>query len=285
MNSVVVIPAWRRPEMLILAIRRIMLAGGWKENRYHLSFDKEPDEENWETFGDFERGGAFCPGFSSSVSVAMERRGIGNSDNILTGLARGLWLAEHCGVEVLHLIEEDVWVGADYFSSAEKIHQQFKPWALSLCRNQFRTYEPKQDPALVYLCQDYQSLGVSFPLDSVREILVHNVPEYFEDMAGYLKMMFPNSRYRSLFPEQDGLIARIIEKNNYEVFYSNVPRAYHAGFYSYHRAGREPEGTLEEKIAQLENMSEPEMNERSVYKDIRQIDLNKDYKVQEFYLE
>jgi hypothetical protein len=284
MSAVVVIPAWHRPEMLAICLKKIMAADGWEKNRYHLSFDGGMDEQNWHVFGDWEFGGALCPGFASSAWVEMGRRGNGNSGNILRGLETGLKLAEELGAEQVHLLEEDVWIGRDYFRTHELLQRQYQPWAVSLCKNQHLRIDRKQDPSLCYKSRDYQSLGVSFPLDSVREILLHNTDEYFRDMPGYIRAMFPNSKYGGLFTEQDGLIARIIEKNNYDMVYSNLPRAFHAGFYSYHRSGIEPEGTLEEKIACLENMPEEEMNRRSNYKDIRFADLN-GFNVNEFILD
>ena len=281
MNSVVVIPAYNRPEMLATCLRRVEQASDYKNQCYNFVFDAGFDERNTDiVFSHWKNG---LPLYSPGPAINPVR-GQGNSANILMGLAYGLSAAEEIGADIVHLLEEDVWVAKDYFDAAERIHKQFKPWALSLCRNQHRSYEPIPDKSLIYFDNMYQSIGVSFPLDTVREILVHNTDEYLYDMSGYLRNQFPHSRFGGLFPEQDGLIQRIIEKNKYEVAYANIPRAFHAGFYSYHRAGEEPEGTLEEKIAQLEAMSEEEMNRRSVYKDIRFCNMN-GYDVKEFYLE
>jgi hypothetical protein len=46
------------------------------------------------------------------------------------------------------------------------------------------------------------------------------------------------------------LIRRIIQQNNYQVIYPDVPRAFHAGYYGKSR-GQKPKGTLEERIKQV----------------------------------
>lgn len=277
MSAVVVIPAWRRPEFLALCLRRILAADGCEENLYLIHTDADSDYQNWVVF-DRE-----VPAGSKQFFIAFRtnRGSDGNTENVLAALNCGLQMAEEFGASTIHLLEEDVWIARDYFSCAARLHEQFRPWALSLCRNQHQKIQPREDPKLVYKSRDYQSIGVSFPLDSVREILVHNTDDYFRDMTGYLRAMFPNSKYGGLFPEQDGLIARIIEKNQYDVLYANAPRAMHAGYYSYHRTGKEPTGTLQEKIAQLETMTEQEMNDRATYKDIKMIDFD-GYTVDEF---
>lgn len=278
MKSVVVIPAWCRPEMLAITLKHLRKAQGYIDFPYIIQLDEGFDPDNVSIVAT-NRGL-----LSYRIGLPKTKKGTGNSFNVFTALERGLILAEQVQADFVHLIEEDIWVHQNYFSFSEKVHQQFNPWAVSACRNQHLRIQPPQNPTTVYTSRDYQSLAVSFPLSSVREILVHNCDEYFQDMTGYLSAMFPASRFGKMYEEQDGLIARIIEKNNYSVLYPNVPRAFHAGYYSYHREGVRPVGSLSEKILQLESMSEEEMNSRSVYKDIRFMD-NTHYEVDKFSID
>lgn len=279
MNSVVVVPVFNRPELLAIALKRLMLASSGSETGFLFQADLGADSY---------RNSAVIESYGpASYDTRVASRACdGNTLNILEGLKHGLEWAENVGASWVHLLEDDIWVARDYFDAAEKIHRKFHPWAVSLCRNQHRSFDPPPDASAVYRSSDYQSLAVSFPLDSVREILTHNTSEYFDDMPGYLRTMFPRSRFGSLFTEQDGLCTRLVEKNGYDVFYVNVPRAFHAGYYSpgYHRAGRQPEGTLDERIAQLESMTEADMNERSTYRDIKFADLD-GFQVEEFFEE
>ena len=261
-TAVVIIPVWRRPEMLAICLKRIKEAKDWNLNYYLFTFDEGAEtSDNLKVIRDSKLP-YYC-------LYHQQRMCEGNSYNILDGLEFALDTASRSNSDIIHLLEEDIWIAKDYFQFHRQVHDRFDPWVVSACRNQHMYPDPPVKPNLVYSSIDYQSLGISFAIDAVQEIIVHNTPDYYNNMTGYIRTMFPNSRYGSLFPEQDGLIQRIMEKHNYETMYPYAPRAFHAGFYSYHRSGKEPTGTLKEKIDYLEKITEAEMNNNSSYKDIR----------------
>ena len=69
------------------------------------------------------------------------------------------------------------------------------------------------------------------------------------------------------FTEQDGLIERVMLKSGRKVAFPFVSRAYHAGFYGYHRdVPLRPNGFLEAKIQGLRKLlSDPEVYASPTY--------------------
>lgn len=270
-RGVVMIPAFDRPEFLALTLEYIQKADHAKEYTYHIQLDKDYDEACLDILQKF--------GVWYTIDVNDEKLGCGNSHNILSGLNTAYIRATILDIDTIHLIEEDVWVAKDYFLYHEMAHEQFSPLIVSACINQHLATRPHEISDGVYKAKQYQSLGVSFRRDFVAEILLHDCNEYYNNLEKYCQTMFPNSKFGSLFAEQDGLIWRILEAKNESMIYPCIPRAYHAGYYSYHRMGEEPIGTLKEKIEQLRSMSDSEMNNKSFYKDIRSCDLDSDRSV------
>jgi hypothetical protein len=197
----------------------------------------------------------------------------GNSLNVLDGFTR----AVKAGADRIHLIEEDIFICEGYFD----FHTQ--AWALdptaffvTACYNQ---NDPNRvrggDRALVMRYKAYQSLGVSLSRASAKKVLVHAVPDYFGNMEKYLREKLPGYDWGT---EQDGLIQRIIAKENGYGIYPQVPRAFHAGFHGYNRTGNglSPNLTIEQRAAMLLTMTEEEMNIRASniqYKDIERCQL------------
>jgi hypothetical protein len=97
---------------------------------------------------------------------------------------------------------------------------------------------------------DYCSLGVAMKRSVIEQLIApHVCRAYFERPADYCQRNFPSSRVGARFIEQDGLIRRVqeAEGGRRPIAYPCRPRAYHAGFFGYHRAGGLA-GDLEERI-------------------------------------
>ena len=73
---------------------------------------------------------------------------------------------------------------------------------------------------------------------------------YFRRPKRYLRRHFPHSAVSLAFVEQDGLIRRIQEGSGRPLVYPCLPRAYHAGYYGYNRAGG-VEGCLADKVRRI----------------------------------
>lgn len=276
MNGIVVIPVHTRPEFLQVTLDFVEKADHADQYHYLFQCDAGFSVENIGIIDKFS--------LPHTTNTCFHKRTVGgNTENILRGLLVALLYTVEHPEYIVHVLEEDIWVGRDYFTFHEAMHKQFAPEAVSACANQFLSVRPPNEPSSVYASRDYQSLGVSFKDKLLQRILVHARPSYWDKPHQYLNTLFPDSKFGHLFVEQDGLISRIIEDKNYKVIYPYTPRAYHAGYYSYHRIGEPPIGTLEEKINHLRNMTDTEMNNRSQYKDIKSCFLG-GYDVTEFTL-
>jgi hypothetical protein len=192
----------------------------------------------------------------------------GNSYNVLTGMRDCLTFKP----DLLHVVEEDIFVAATYFSFHEDMHRAVPDaFAVSACRNQ-----NAMDDGAAYTHPSYQSLGVSLRPKAVELVLEHAVPAYFRNMVGYCTRTFPSSAIPAPFAEQDGLVNRVREGVGGVTVYTARPRAYHAGFYGYNRQGRPLSGgSLVERAERLLAMSSGELNAHAVsHKDHETVDLN-----------
>lgn len=273
MSEIVLVPAWRRPEFLWAALTRIWAARDHDDIAVRVVIDRNfyPDVE-WAAnrFNERVAGGAI------DVVIRDKHRYHGNSYNVLESY-REATLEGH---ELVHLVEEDILVGYDYFDLHRRAHELVPDaFCVSACRNQQfdLRHNPPQDEGAVYKHMSYQSIGVSFRSDFLASLLADVGSEYYSNMVAYCQKMFPASRILAGHAEQDGLLHRKQEALGRPTVYAAVPRAYHAGFVGYHRRGVMMAGSIEERAKAILSMSAQEMNERATsYKDHTPIDLDAD---------
>lgn len=271
----VVVPAWRKPDFLAAALHRLALAeDSCTENvGYVISVDRHPDPDVLEVAWQFRDDRA--PGLVVVKKRVHEYHG--NSFNVLHGLMDALKMP---GATRIHLVEDDIFVGIDYFDYHRAAHDLVpEAFAVSACRNQNDTAVGEQSGGESQLrCHaSYQSLGVSFQRKILYRLASYAQDGYFRDPIGFCRAIFPDSRIPAPHAEQDGLLNRIRESHGLKTVYPDVPRAYHAGFVGYHRSG-DPltEGTAHERGMQLLAMDADELNRRAEgpWKDHETIDLD-----------
>ncbi|GAA4082774.1 glycosyltransferase [Actinomadura miaoliensis] len=252
--EIVIVPAWRRPDFLVATLRRLALADD-DQLVYWVCLDRGHDPELEPVVEAF----AATVG-RSRVQIRRRFHGYaGNSYNVLESYR------EACAWEprLVHLIEEDVLVGRDYFAFHRRAHALVPDaFCVSACRNQQLPLgtDPPADDGAVYRHVSYQSLGVSFRPDRLSPVLTHAGPGYFADPVGYCRSVFPGSRIPASNAEQDGLLHRVLEADGMATVYPAVPRAYHAGFVGYHRRGRPVSGSLEQRAEQILTMDAQQLN-------------------------
>lgn len=196
----------------------------------------------------------------------------GNSYNVISGIKDCLKL----GGDLLHIVEEDIFVARGYFRYHEAMHNAAPTaFAVSACRNQ-NQIKPVSEAA--YLHPSYQSLGVSLRADVAEKITPHDTPLYYGNMVGYCAKVFTGSIIPPGHAEQDGLINRIREAGCGRTVYTTRPRAFHAGFHGYNRPGTQlTEGTVMQRAARILAMTSEEMNALAgELKDHEVIDLEED---------
>jgi hypothetical protein len=277
MPNLVLIPCWRRADFLAVTLAHIRNANRAAEYRYIFLVDRGYSGEVRQVIRSFP--------LRYEVQFAPQHPYEGNSFNVLEGYRRAVETSAKRGSRLIYLIEEDVWIGKDFFDFHEAVQSQFDPFCVSAVRSQNDATGREQDPAAVYYHAAFQSLGLSWKIDRLREVTKHARPEYYSDMWGYVQDLACGSAEARHYPEQDGLINQLVDLNGLRCMYPFVPRAFHAGFVGYNRPGRPLEGPLKQRAASLIAMSADEMNDRaSKYKDISPINLTVDHRVTRFVL-
>lgn len=263
MRHHVIIPAWRRPEFLWACLHRLRLADRPGVS-YAITLDRMHSVPVATIAQEFRRQ-------LGRHRVGINRRGShpwrGNSYNVLEAYREALAVRD---AELIHLVEEDIFVGADYFDYHEQAHALAPVFAVSACRNQNEGIHPAHDPVSAYRHASYQSLGVSFRPDTIRHAVNHAGVDYYRDPGRYCREVFPASVIPPGHCEQDGLINRVREATGGSTIYPCTPRAYHAGFYGYNRRGGwgQERGSAAQLGRTLLAMSADELNTRARhYKD------------------
>jgi hypothetical protein len=257
--EIVIIPAWRRPDFLYACLERLRLADDGQQE-YWVSLDRGFDYTCEEVVLDFQQafdGRLFYQNRSHSFH--------GNSYNVLMSYKD----ACETDASLIHLVEEDIFVGSDYFQFHRKAHELCPDvFAVSACRNQNHPFPVERQPEafedVVYTHRSYQSLAVSFKPQQLARILPHVQSRYFSDMVGYCTRTFPQSKLQAAWSEQDGLLHRTVERDQLETAYGAVPRAYHAGFVGYNRQGKELAGDFESRAEKLLRMDSAALNARAI---------------------
>jgi hypothetical protein len=281
MKNIVLIPAWRRADFLTVCTERILAANGADKNVYVFCLDRTYSTEVDHVARTFP--------LEKVIRYTPNHRFNGNSFNVLEGYKLCSTLAVKHLARLVYLIEEDIFVGKDFFDWHERVSDQHEAFCYSAVRNQnderMTSGELGKDPSHVYRHGKYQSLGVSWRPKYLSEVIKHAKIEYYSANERYLTRTFPKSAFGSMWSEQDGLINRIMEAGEHTAIYPTVPRAYHAGFIGYNRKGSQLPGRLEERASLLRSMTGEEMNAKAeVYKDITPIDTTIDYGVTEYQL-
>lgn len=271
------IPCWRRDDFLSVTLEHIKNANRSDEYCYVFLVDRGHTQDVLNVVDNFP----LC----KEVRKTPPHRYRGNSYNILEGYKFAVDVARDCESSLVYLIEEDIWIGKDFFDFHETVQGQYDPFCLSAVRCQNDATQYPQEPESVYYHSTFQSLGISWKLDRLREVVKHARPEYYRSMNSYIRSLNPTSEYGMMWTEQDGLINRLVEMSDTKCMYPYIGRAYHAGFVGYNRPGEALVGSLSERIEKLKSMSKEEMNSHArVYKDIAPVDLETDYMVSEYKL-
>ena len=241
MNEIVIVPSYKREELLWLCLEAIR---------------REDANIRIVVFSDRGAGSGELSecvlNWVARLIIRPNHAHYGNSYNLLEACR---WatreLEEEFPPQIIHLIEDDTIIHKGYFAWArEKL--RFAPF-------------PGYGPVYAAVCGRmgsshisnwYESPCASWNADCLRQALTHVIPEYFgrtrEEMQTVLDTkMFPNSRYKRGGAEQDGFFLRCIEAHGWKTLFPPKPLASHVGWWGYNcpplRKG--PAGTFEERIA------------------------------------
>jgi hypothetical protein len=251
MKDICIVTAYERPEMLHECLNRIKIAAGqigiqtWVciDQRVGHTYNREVARVAAEYQDD---------GMDVVIKICAPHQYSGNSYNTLEALKD----AYQTGASFTFLVEDDVMVASDFFHWSYTVHALANFFASVAVKCTRRVVSTNSGPELVWVSgSDYASLAVCFPNNSLSYIVPHARHEYYSDMNGYVNKEFKNSRFSGEFAEQDGLIIRIMGYWNGLTAWPYVPRAFHAGYYGYHRLdSAKPMGDLEERIKDFKDI-------------------------------
>jgi hypothetical protein len=229
MLGTVTIPCFDRPAFLKICIEHILRADKADEFQFIFCLDYGFDVRNMDIIKEF-------PLRKATNFIEYKVMGWGKqSNNVLTGLCK----AANLGLPIYY-IEDDIMIGKDFFTFGSELIQQ-EPGILAaiLSKNNWGDRNKCDDVngySIIDQTNNFQCLGTIYNPDMfLKWVAPHHIPEYIYRQPQYVKDNFPGSPLDLNYVEQDGLIRRIVEKNNLKLAYSCVPRCFHAGFYGYNR--------------------------------------------------
>jgi hypothetical protein len=242
--NVVLIPTWRRPEMLWHCLQNIKRAHGANKHLYLFRLDVGYDKETLQVIDEFPLNKLVSYAKNTPYGITKQ------SHNLLEGYRMACERTD----DLVYLIEEDIFVAQDFFTWHEAVMAQWIPGTLFCsiaAANHNRTLNVTGSDREYYSTTlDYCSWGVCWHHQALRGyVLKHAAKPYYVNPRGYMIDHFPKSRIGLAYVEQDGLIRRIQEDLGMDrpIVYPFQPRAYHAGVYGYNRGGGIT-GSLQDRI-------------------------------------
>lgn len=255
--DLVIVPLWRRAGFAEACLRRLARAmdGGV---RIMVSVDCGHDED---TLTVAKRFAHEHPG--RAVLTVREIDYPSGSYNVFSAMTEALeWTGPD---DLIHVLEEDILVGADYFTYHRTAHT-LAPTAYSVsgCENIFLPDDWKlpQRADAVYLSGAFQVWGSSYRPSRVEKILRRLRPTYFPAMWDATVEEFGEENTRRTGPLYDGIMANDMAQQGLHVAFPFAPRAYHAGFEGLSYGDMALTGTAEEQADQILTMNGEELAAR-----------------------
>ncbi len=252
MSDIVIIPTFDRPEYLWACLENIYknVRGALSAKLYYICEDIHADKpknftteiEMLATIREWQR--KF--GFAFSYNVTPPHTTYGNNYNVLSALQRA---AMFCGqLDKVYLIEDDVLITPDFFEWNDMVFDQYNVRIACAGRlNRSMNFHINGPDAMDESIKDvnavkrvlgaYNSWATCFSREAMRMFTSLNT-DFSEFRPGF---------------EQDIWIQNILSREKISTIWPYVPRAYHMGWYSYHRnTGMQFNGTLEQKVKALQ---------------------------------
>lgn len=251
MKEVVLIPCFNRPEFLWHCLNRISQAYEAETKDYIFLVDNGAHSHIYRIIELFQ-----FP-YNIVKPKVIGNRTMKQSFNLINGYK----IASDLGYDIIHMIEEDVFISTDYFQFHRLAHQSHPDNFCVIATENHNSFIERPESINHYYFgseNDYQSLGVSFPRQIIQDLIIpHHTNAYYSNPGKYCAEKFPNSPIGSFYTEQDGLIRRIKGNNKSRmVVFANVPRAFHAGYYGKNRNTRiRREVELFDKIEQVKRIA------------------------------
>src|ERR1700690_484205 len=253
MREIVLLPTYRRPEMLFYCLTLI------RHFEPKIQIAVFPDRG---TRGEKEFQNVMdC--FDREITVDMqvpEHDYYGNSMNTMEAFR---W-AFNSGFDRIFYVEDDVMIHADFFKWHRQIHEEYSE-DMNLFASMawvFNHYAPITQDVLIQPW--YYSVGTCFARKKLELIVQHATPRYYKDTPGYIDKVFHGSALNSPMNishyEQDGLIQRVLDLDKSQTITSGMARCTHLGAFGYNKGWEKRSDffgeakTFEERVARISKL-------------------------------
>jgi hypothetical protein len=248
-NDVVIIPTYDRPEYLWVCLEHLSKAHGIQNKKLWVCEDNHEGVEKHfttqiEMLATIREAERLFGRDNVLYSGRPPHRYYGNSHNVMASFIDAYACTPSAFV---YLVEDDAMVLPDFFEWHEQAQTKFQPFVTCAGRiNRSLNFpmngpeaidETVKDPtACVRSSKAYMSWSTCFSRESLKRLLLDR-PDDADWKPGW---------------EQDLYIQDFLKNSKSTSVWPFVPRAYHMGWYSYHRtAGMKFNGTLEDKVSAL----------------------------------
>lgn len=252
MNEIVLIPTYKRPEMLFYCMTLIRAF----EPTMPIAIFPDRGTVNDKEFTDLLS--SFDPGITFPMFVP-EHDYYGNTFNVMEAFR---W-AYNSQFGRIYYIEDDVMVHPDFFSWHREMHKEFDQEGIFAVMGWvFNHHAPITNDILFQPW--YYSIGTSFTREKLGLVVQHATPRYYEDMPNYVDAAFKksplNSPVKIQHYEQDGLIQRVMDIDRSQTVANGIARCTHLGLYGYNRGWEKgidffgEAQTFQERMARLSKL-------------------------------
>lgn len=241
--NIVIMPGHSRPEYFKVWTELVKKANGASNLFYLFCLDSGYDPKYMDLIYEFPYECAYIE-MPEAKGLSLGKQ----SRNVLNGMIAA---AQHTD-ELVYYVEEDVFIGVDFFRWHEEVHKREKDIFCSIgTKSNNYTYKTDGFTSHYFLSHevDYQALGNCFKKEVILDLIYpHFNDSYLTNPTAYCLKHFPNSIIGRIWTEQDGLIRRILEQKKMPVAFPSVPFAFHSGFYGYNRQPELMRKSYEEKL-------------------------------------
>lgn len=254
--DLVCVPTFARPEYLQLCLEQLLEADGGREKHVLVAIDRHQRDTNDQKNRNVESlhvAEQFRYEFANLEVILREPHGyIGNPYNFLELYKT----AFHSDARFVYLVEDDVLVGKDFFTWHERVNERqdyFCTVGWHCIRNP-QAISFGAPESYIETQNDFSSIGVCWKREGLAPLVQHALPDYYRDIAGYLRRAFPNEEVKhGVWTEQAGLVMRLLLSTpNATVAWPVRARCAHVGINGYHRArGHAFTGSLKERVEAL----------------------------------
>jgi hypothetical protein len=238
------VPTYKRNEFLYCALASIREQDG----KIKIFVFSDRGEDNHELR-------AVCDHFNAYLKVVPCHNYYGNSYCVMEAFR---WAYDH-GYELIHYSEDDVIQHPDCLAWHRTTHEMFDDIFAS-CGWIFNLHAPITDDYM--FAPWYYAPNACFTREKLGLIVKHANPIYYSDYQKYVLETFPKSilhaqgkQRTTKFYEQDAIVQYVMEQDKSQVAWRASALIDHVGIAGYNKPdGPKFEGTLEERIAQVEEL-------------------------------